>query len=163
MKKIIIGIILLVLFAVTGLVTYKYNQRQLHVFINHIINPSPIIWDGVLVNYQDELICKKQDKGLLFLAWGPEPAGFIGVSKPNTNSTSDSIANVKASHKYEILSEHSGVLDGKDTHILKTINADTKEYTLFIFVKENNIMVMYAGPKDNYSIFKKTIEGIKFK
>lgn len=151
------------LLIVLGLLIYSNNQKQIHTRINHMQNPSPVSWNNVLVYYQDELICRKKDNGLLFLARGPEPQGFIGIGGPYNNSAQEGIANVKNSNKYRILTESIGVVDGRKSHIIECVNSRTQEYTLFIFVIEENIMILYSGPKENLPIFQKTIDGIKFK
>lgn len=162
MKKMLIIIVLIISIAAC-LFLYKKNQRPIHTWANHILNPSPVTWQNVEVYYQDELICRTSDKGLLFLAWGPEPQGFIGISKPSTESAQSSIANIRNSKKYEILSEHSDTVGGKSAHAIECINIKSQEYTIFQLIMDYNVMIMYAGPKENYAIFQKTINGITFK
>jgi hypothetical protein len=163
MKKLFVYGIILISAIVFCLLVYSNNQRQIHTTLNHLLNPSPVSWRNVVVYYQDELICRKNDNGLLFLAWGPTPEGFVGVGGPYENSAQEGIANVKKSNKYYILNDSETIIDGNEARSIECINNATQEYTLFIFVIQENIMILYAGPKENLPIFQKTIGGIKIK
>jgi hypothetical protein len=162
MKKLYF-VVLSISILVLGLVFYKNHQSKIHTLINHISNPSPVTWNDALIYYQEELICKKQNDGLLFMAWGGALEGFIGVGSRDSDTAQQSIINIKNSNKYKMMNETETYIDGMKAYTIECINEVTQEYTLFIFVIDRKLMILYSGPQDNLPFFQKTIDAIKFK
>jgi hypothetical protein len=97
------------------------------------------------------------------MAWGGDIEGFVGVGNRNSNTAQQSIINVKNSNKYEILNESEIDIDGRNALAIECINKKTQEYAFFISVIDENLFILYSGPKVNLPFFQKTIDGIKFK